>query len=478
MASRRMGAIAMGAPGIGRFHLHERLWRALRQRGHAVTMLCLQRTDHTFWRHQLEGPVELPPPAAAGAPDAALLDLARRHAPGRREHRRLQRLLPRVHAWFAARRPELLLLHQDRTADTALLQYVARAHGCRVVWTGEGMLPHTLQLDETGLDGDASWCRRAAGDFRVVQAEPALLESCLAAALAHTTPVALPRRPPVVPPLGERLLAAGSQLLREGLAPAIASIGAWRAALPAVDHPGTENRATVHGAAGDWVAGDWVAGDWVAGDWVAGDWVAPDRPFVAVLLQSPEDARLWLDAADPPTAASLVRATAAAAAALDPALAVVAIAPEGRPAAAAVRRAVLAVAGTAAAPAVLATAAAVVTVNHPLASVALLAGTPVVHFGRSLYGVRGVATQATLAGLPAALAAAVARDHATLRARFLTWVLRHGHVWCSATHPDHNGVLGLVQALEARLRSPSAMLPALQYRTGPAWPLAGEQRPR
>lgn len=449
MAPRRMGSIAMGAPGIGRFHLHERLWRALRQRGHDVTLLCLDPAAHTFWRHQL-GPVELPPAAAAaaaGARDAALDDLARRFAPGRRSVRRLRRLLPRLDAWFAARRPELLLLHQDRTADTALLQYVARAHGCRVLWTGDGLLPHTLQLDDTGLDGDASYCRRAASEFRVVRAEPALLESCLAAALARTTPVALPRRHPVVPPLGERLVTAGSLLLRGGPGPAFASLGAWRAALPALDPPATV------------------------------DWAAPDRPFVAVLLQPPDDPRLRLDATDPPTAKALVHAAAAATAALDAKLAVIAIAPDGRSVPGALRRSGLAVTGSAAAPAVLATATAVVTVNHPLACVALLAGTPVVHLGRSLYGVRGVATPATLAELPAALATAVARDHPTLRARFLSWVLRHGHVWCSATCPDHNGVLGLVQALEARLQLPSGAHRALHYRTGPAWPLASERQP-
>jgi hypothetical protein len=69
----------------------------------------------------------------------------------------------------------------------------------------------------------------------------------------------------------------------------------------------------------------------------------------------------------------------------------------------------------------------------------------------------------------------VHRDHPTLRARFLTWLFGHGHLWCSPTHPDHNGVLGLVQAIEARLRHRADEAP-LRYRRGPGWPLAAPGR--
>ena len=55
--------------------------------------------------------------------------------------------------------------------------------------------------------------------------------------------------------------------------------------------------------------------------------------------------------------------------------------------------------------------------NHPLASVALLAGTPVVHTGSALYGLPGVATRAATGELASALPAALARDFPALRQR-------------------------------------------------------------
>ena len=106
---------------------------------------------------------------------------------------------------------------------------------------------------------------------------------------------------------------------------------------------------------------------------------------------------------------------------------------------------------------------------------ALLAGTPVVHFGRALYGLPGVTTRCRREELPQALHRAMHRDHPTLRARFLTWLFGHGHLWCSPTHPDHNGVLGFVQAIETRLRHRADEAP-LRYRAGPGWPLAAPGR--
>ena len=120
-------------------------------------------------------------------------------------------------------------------------------------------------------------------------------------------------------------------------------------------------------------------------------------------------------------------------------------------------------------------AAATITVNHPAAAVALLAGAPVLHMGACLYSVRGIAHAATCADLPAVLAEALRRDHPALRQRFLTWTFRHGHVWCSPTHPDHNGMLGLVQAIETRLPK-SAGPSSAGYRAGPAWPLTHASR--
>ena len=49
-----------------------------------------------------------------------------------------------------------------------------------------------------------------------------------------------------------------------------------------------------------------------------------------------------------------------------------------------------------AAPLAVSTAAAVVTVNHPLGLAAVLAGTPVLHMGRTPYGVRGVSQRTSI----------------------------------------------------------------------------------
>src|SRR5690606_37710263 len=92
-----------------------------------------------------------------------------------------------------------------------------------------------------------------------------------------------------------------------------------------------------------------------------------------------------------------------------------------------------------------------ITINHPAATVALLAGTPVIHLGRALYQLQGVTTKSTIEQLPDAIANLQDCDRPELRRPFLTWLLQHGHVWCSATAPNHNGMLGLVQAVERRL---------------------------
>ncbi|MEO6595218.1 MAG: hypothetical protein ABIP94_10745, partial [Planctomycetota bacterium] len=206
----------------------------------------------------------------------------------------------------------------------------------------------------------------------------------------------------------------------------------------------------------------------------------PREPFVTVLLQDPDDATVALDAVCPPSAGQLIKASLATAARLDPHLRVVVVAPwRGL-----LRRELAGLQATeklhfvpaSAAPEAAAMAVATITINHPLASVALLAGTPVLHTGRALYGLRGVTSQVPTAGLPDALPLALAEDHATLRQRFLSWLFGYGHLWCSASHPDHNGLAGFVQAIETRLaeRSPTGLL--LRYRRGPAWPLAAEPR--
>lgn len=458
-----MAVIAFGAPGIDRFHLHERLRRELVQRGHRVPVLCTDRPTYTFWRCQGDDVW----PGAAGAPDpmrAPLANLAARECTRRgvpvgapthrrehaRVHRRLAATLPALLAWFEQHRPDVLLLHGSRSAERALLQYVAEELGIRTLWTGDGLLPHTLQIDERGLDGDATPCRRPLTDYRVVRSEPSLLEACLTNMLARSTPAALTRRDVVVPPLHRRCGDALDALARFDVDGARAALAAWRSSLPAagVDHTPPAR--------------------------------LPQPPFVALLLQSRTDERLRLDCDAPPSERDLVASAAAAVAALDPRFGLLVIVPpDGID-----HRCIdglhppvpLHFASAAAAPEAAATALATITVNHPAASAALLAGTPVLHTGRALYGVHGVATAATTATLTDALQRALDKDHPALRRRYLTWLFGHGHLWCSPTHPDHNGLVGLVQAIETRLQDGQPRMPKSGYRAGPAWPLAADGR--
>jgi hypothetical protein len=432
-----MGHIVLGTPGIDRFHLHERLVRDLRQRGHRVDVVCLDAVAQRFWRHQDEATVALREPAG---PFAVPIDEL---APGVRAaaRRALAASGAALHAWLVRERADLVLLHQDRTTEARVVQFVARAAGCRVLWTAAGLLPHTLQIDERGVDGEASCVQRAAHEFRVVSGEPELLQACLANALARTTPQALPRSDVRVPPWRERWSDFAATCCAHGVRRAVAGLRAWRRALPPRE-PRTAR------------------------------WTMPAAPFVVVLLQHEADARVRLDAPGAPSPDALVRATAEAVRGLgDVRLAVV-----GDDATRARTVAGEPVLPAQAAPDLVATALATVTINHPLAALALLAGTPVLHCGDALYGLRGVATRTTVAQLAGDLAQALAHDYPTLRERFLSWLFGHGHVWCSPTHPDHNGMLGFVAAIEARLAEPASPRPALRYRRGPGWPLAAEPR--
>lgn len=435
-----MGHIVLGAPGIDRFHFHDRAIRALRQRGHRVSILCPTPLLQTFWSHQDEGVAALPAVGDDGL-EFRELETTWRGLPVRRQ-RRLRQSGRCVIAWLERERPDLLWLHQDRGCGAALLQFLASRSGCRVFWSGDGLLPHTLQVDDRGIDGDASYSRRSAREFRVVRGDAELLSACLANTLARTTPVALPLRAAVRPPLRQRLRAAVATWQDDGLAAAWRGLRALR--MPTIP----------------------------AQDRMPGPWTPPATPFVAVLLQAPTDPRVALDGQPAPTMPQLVAAVRQAVLSIDPTWSVVAVAPEQR--GAPLRFPGCTVVPATTGPDAAATALAVVTINHPLAGIGLLAGTPVVHLGHALWGVRGVASHATLPRLATTLRAALARDYPKLRQRFLSWVFAHGHVWCSATAPNHNGMLGLVQAIEARLADQPEW-PPLLYRRGPAWPLAVER---
>jgi hypothetical protein len=119
-------------------------------------------------------------------------------------------------------------------------------------------------------------------------------------------------------------------------------------------------------------------------------------------------------------------------------------------------------------------ASVVFTVNDEAAATALLSDTPVVHFGRALYGIPGVATRANLDTLSAKVREALTEDQPELRRRVLGWTLAHGHVWCSVDHPDHNGLSGLILQIERRVSRRSLIGGRLRYRAGPAWPLTAE----
>ena len=428
-----MSHIVFASPAISCYHLHERARRELLRRGHRVTLLCSEAAAQTFWSAQVAG--------------VEAIDL--RAGPDPRQARRGAPAGGAATRWLERARPDLVLFHGRQTGQAAI-ERAARAAHCPVLWTGDGLLPHTLQVDPGGLDEDASSQRWGARDFRVVAPDPTLLEACLAHALASHEPLGLPRAPVQTPPVGPRLADAAKAVLAGDVAGASRAWRGWRAALAPPGVPAM--RATEDPAA-------WAA------------------PFLAVLLQPRADLKAAHGGQASGLTHALLRRSREAADALGLSLAVVL--PEGQQGTR-WRRALSQnpIAGVRLLPPQLAavaaaTAAAVATVNHPLAAVALLAGTPVVHTGRALYHLDGVTRRAAPEALPAAVVDAIRRDRPALRRRFLTWLMRYGHVWCSATHPTYNGMLGLIERIE-RAAQASADALAASHRPGPAWPLAAK----
>jgi len=458
-----MSHVLAAAPGIDRFQLVDRCLRELVGRGHRAGIVSVDAADHAFWRAQglaasfaeaqRNGAGD---PRVARIPFAEFADIDRRLAAkdsdsafAKRAEQRLRRLAPSIIDLFECDRPDLLWLHERRTGAHALLQFVAREAGVPVLWTGDGILPGTMQTDPCGIDGDATAARRSAWDYRSSPVDAELLRASLASVAGNNAPHALPRREPHIPDPVTRVIAA----LRgrcEGTGPGfLRGLVAWRDALAANTHPATAIE-------------------------------LPKAPFTAVLLQSHDDARMRLDADEPPTPAQLVRAAQRASVAVDRNAEVVAVLPREGLADREMRqlrelddvRIELSHATAAACM----TASAVVTVNARLAGIALLAGTPTLHLGRAIYGAPGVSFATPIEELTPTMRLALRHDQPELRRRFLTTILRHGHLWCSADAPDHNGIQGLVQRIEDTIARKAPYGADLVYRVGPAWPLANETR--
>ncbi len=458
-----MSLVVAVAPGIDRFPLLDRLLRELHSRGHRTEALCFDAAEREFWRTQghacsLTQPQRFDPADArlARIPFAEFAEFELSRVGQRKTRRalrsaesRLRRIAAAIYDRFDRDRPDLLLLHQRRTGAHLLAQFAAREAGIRVQWSGDGLLPGTIQIDSIGIDGDSPIARRSAWDYRNANVDEALLRAALASAAGKSQPLTLPLRAPRPVALRARVAAAwrgrgeGTGIgFFEGLA--IGSSIQDRSQHPAQSID------------------------------------LPKEPFLAVLLQRRDDPRVRIDAKDAPTPLQLTLEAMRAAATLDRRATVVTILPPEGLAEADLRplrhldgvQLELAHAASAACMA----ATAVVTINSPHAGVALLADTPVLHFGRALYGTPGVAFSTELGQLAATLRMAMRDDQPELRRRFLSTVLQRSHLWCSADDPDHNGINGWILRIEDELAQKMTYGADLRYRAGPAWPLQEERR--
>lgn len=453
-----MAVLAFACPDYASLHLHDRLQTELTHRGHQCTGLFGDPVAERFW-HANGFRTEL---CHRGAADALRVPVrefaveAVRHSEvpeGSARHRRavgdamrrLARFIPGALAALERAAPDLVLLRGPRTAERRVLDFLARELGTRVLWLGDGLLPHTLVHDEGGVDADAVLCRRIAGDYRDVTADTPFLESCIAYLAADTAPCALSRRPLRRPSGAEWRRALWRLAQEQGPARAWRALSQWRAAAaPAARE--------------------------------ARPFALPPAPFATVLLQHPEDDRVRIDAPTAPTPAQLVQAAdhALTSAGVRARLAVVLperSLPDATIAALRACERVDLLPATAAVDAAM-TGMVVFTISHPTAVAALLAATPVVHTGRAVFGLAGVTHRAPSASFAEVLPQALLGGGDTLRRRFLTALLRGDHLWCSPTHPDHNGVLGLANAVEAHLDRRSPRGTRLPHRAGPPWPLA------
>ncbi len=452
-----MAHVVFAAPSIERFHLHDQLARQLTHRGHEITVLADNPISACFYAAQGLPTRELRPGRHDDYPRVPLEEFAIQDCRLRGMDRPNLGLLRRLRSTLDRRvspllrflehsMPEMLFFHQGRSGLHRMLHFLATELGCETLHSGRGLLPFTLQWDEQGIDGEASACRRVAGDYRNQPRDDLLIAAALAAVLGRATPPALPRRD-TLPPSWPRRLASLARTLGSDQRD---SAWAW------LRHCGRfPNRATAT---------------------VPALPKLPETPFVTVLLQSVGSPRLLLDAHAPPSPGHLLLATQRAVEHCGLAMPLVAVLPaeglsRGDQQLLSRQADKVRYLPAHAAPMAAALAAAVVTVNHPLAFAGVLARTPLLHLGRTPYAVAGVTRRTMLDTLPEDLGAALtAPSNDLLRDRLLTRSLLLDHVWCDALQPDPNGIRGLVQGIEQRVGHRGSRTPI--YRAGPVWPLA------
>ena len=252
-----MGHIVFAAPSIARFHLHERVARALRNRGHRVTVLATDPVGFGFYSAQGLPTWQVKPGLTRGLStpldsfaehDCHLAGLSRPTL-GQltRAIRPLERSLGGLIRFFEVDTPDLLLLHQERDGMHRLLHFLGREYGCRILWTGDGLVPGTMQSDGEGLDGDASSCRLVPGDYRQVSGDETFLASVLASLLGRSLPPPLSRSRVRSPALHARLAASFSRAGRRHHPGFLGPLRAWREAsappaIPTADYATFANR--------------------------------------------------------------------------------------------------------------------------------------------------------------------------------------------------------------------------------------------
>ncbi|MHC5064366.1 MAG: capsular polysaccharide export protein, LipB/KpsS family [Planctomycetota bacterium] len=454
-----MGLILFAAPGIEQFHLHEQLGRRLVQGEHRLLLLAADPKNHVFYQAQGMPSRLLKPQRQCSHPripleEFALLDckLAGLANPSlsqlRQARTRLERMVDPILRFFEVELPDLVLIHQNRSGIHRLVHFIAREFGSQVLHTGAGLIDGTMQWNEEGIDGDSSACRRTARDYRAQRGDEAFLAAAMAAILGEAQAPPLARRRVHSPDLWDRALLATRYMLLGQVASARDSLSGWREALATYRHrqdPPVD---------------------------------LPEPPFFLLMLQDPNSPRMLLDTAEPPSHELFIRKASAALdeQSIDARLLVL---PPACGLKTSARQLItqledrVELLHPSHSNLAIAMSSGVITVNHPMGLVAMLADTPLIHLGRSPYEVRGLSERGLLDDLPAAINRALALENPSLRCRFLTRMLAFDHVWCDPDFPDTNGMRGLLQEIEKRLNQIQIKPKKLvTYRAGPVWPLA------